>query len=114
MQLVRVGRQVVGQVKRQVKNAALVAMAALAVFGSTAHAQEIYVHGGTLGAGIGAALPLNSWAGVHAEFEGFNRGVHSGCSHLEALQSPVPQLPAPLCLSAMVSVLPLFAVIICP
>ncbi|WGS54741.1 hypothetical protein LFL96_22425 [Paraburkholderia sp. D15] len=36
-----------------------------------AHGQEVYVHGGTLGAGIGAALPLTSWAGVHAEFEGF-------------------------------------------
>jgi hypothetical protein len=36
----------------------------------TAHAQEIYAHGGTLGAGVGAALPLTTWVGVHAEFEG--------------------------------------------
>jgi hypothetical protein len=92
MQLVRVGRQVVGQVKRQVKNAALAAMAALALFGSTAHAQEIYVHGGTLGAGIGAALPLNSWAGVHAEFEGlgFSHSVNVDQNkydgHLKLLQ----------------------------
>ncbi len=55
----------------QVKNAALVATAAvvMSMAGAT-HAQEIYVHGGTLGAGVGAALPLTSWAGVHAEFEG--------------------------------------------
>jgi hypothetical protein len=35
------------------------------------HAQEVYVHGGTLGAGVGAAYSLNTWAGVHAEVEGF-------------------------------------------
>lgn len=38
---------------------------------SAAHAQEIYVQGGTLGAGIGAAYSFNSWSGVHAEVEGF-------------------------------------------
>lgn len=36
-----------------------------------AHAQEVYVQGGTLGAGVGAAYSLNSWSGVHAEVEGF-------------------------------------------
>jgi len=35
------------------------------------HAQEVYVLGGTLGAGVGAAYPFNSWAGVHADVEGF-------------------------------------------
>ncbi|MFT4503625.1 hypothetical protein [Caballeronia sp. 15711] len=36
-----------------------------------AHSQEIYVQGGTLGAGIGAAYSFNSWSGVHAEVGGF-------------------------------------------
>ena len=36
-----------------------------------AHAQEVYVQGGTLGAGIGAAYSFNSWSGAHAEVEGF-------------------------------------------
>jgi hypothetical protein len=53
----------------QVKKAALVAAVAMVMAGAV-DAQEIYAHGGTLGAGIGAALPLASWAGVHAEFEG--------------------------------------------
>ena len=47
--------------------AAMIAMLATDV----AHAQEVYVQGGTLGAGIGAAYPFNSWSGVHAEVEGF-------------------------------------------
>lgn len=55
---------------KQVINAALVAAIATVAAGAV-DAQEIYVHGGTLGAGVGAALPLNSWAGVHAEMEGF-------------------------------------------
>lgn len=57
-----------------VKNAVPVALLATAaiVLSGTVHAQEIYVHGGTLGVGIGAALPLNSWSGVHAEIEGFS------------------------------------------
>ena len=53
----------------QAKKAALVAAVAMVMAGAV-DAQEIYAHGGTLGAGIGAALPLASWAGVHAEFEG--------------------------------------------
>lgn len=58
---------------KQVKNAALVAAVAIFAAGaaSEAGAQEVYVQGGSLGAGVGAALPLNSWAGVHAELEGF-------------------------------------------
>lgn len=55
---------------RLVNNAAVVAAMATMMVGA-AQAQEIYVHGGTLGAGVGAALPLTSWAGVHAELEGF-------------------------------------------
>jgi hypothetical protein len=39
--------------------------------GSAAQAQEIYVQGGTLGAGVGAAYSFNTWSGVHAEVEGF-------------------------------------------
>jgi hypothetical protein len=75
----------------QVKKAALAATVAMMMAGA-AHAQEVYVHGGTLGAGIGAALPLNSWAGVHAEFEGlgFSHSVNvSGNDydgHLKLLQ----------------------------
>jgi hypothetical protein len=45
--------------------------AALALPGDV-HAQELYVHGGTLGAGLGIALPLNSWSGIHADIEGFS------------------------------------------
>jgi hypothetical protein len=57
-----------------------------------AQAQEIYVHGGSLGAGVGAALPLTSWAGVHAEVEGFglSHSVHANDNeydgHLKLLQ----------------------------
>jgi hypothetical protein len=92
MQLIFVGRQAVVLVKRQVKNAVLVAVAASAVMASTAQAQEFYLHGGTLGAGIGAALPLNSWTGVHAEFEGlgFSHSVNVNDNeydgHLKLLQ----------------------------
>lgn len=58
---------------KQIKNAALVAAVAILAASATseAGAQEVYVQGGSLGAGVGAALPLNSWAGVHAELEGF-------------------------------------------
>ncbi|MGF6534036.1 MULTISPECIES: hypothetical protein [Paraburkholderia] len=58
---------------KQVKNAALAAATVIlaASAASTVSAQEVYVQGGTLGAGVGAALPLSSWAGVHAELEGF-------------------------------------------
>jgi hypothetical protein len=41
------------------------------VAASVARAQEVYVQGGTLGAGIGAAYSINTWAGVHVEAEGF-------------------------------------------
>ncbi len=54
---------------KQVKIAALVAAIAMLAAGA-AHSQEVYVQGGSLGAGVGAAMPLNSWAGVHAELEG--------------------------------------------
>ncbi|WP_144153105.1 hypothetical protein [Paraburkholderia sp. BCC1885] len=58
---------------KQVKKAARVAAFALvaAMASGVSNAQEVYVQGGTLGAGIGAALPLSSWAGVHADFDGF-------------------------------------------
>jgi hypothetical protein len=35
------------------------------------HAQEVYVTGGTLGAGLGGALNLSPHFGVHADAEGF-------------------------------------------
>lgn len=53
-------------VSKRVATATAVSLACLA-----AHAQEIYVHGGTLGAGVGASLPLTTWLGAHAEIEGF-------------------------------------------
>lgn len=74
-----------------VKNAAVVAALAATMVGA-AQAQEIYVHGGSLGAGVGAALPLTSWAGVHAEVEGFglSHSVHANDNeydgHLKLLQ----------------------------
>ncbi|MEC5406019.1 hypothetical protein VOM14_10720 [Paraburkholderia sp. MPAMCS5] len=80
------------RVKQQVKSAAFVAMAAFALMTGAAQAQEIYGHGGTLGAGIGAALPLNAWTGVHAEFEGlgfshsFNVNDNQYNGHLKLLQ----------------------------
>lgn len=74
-----------------VKDAAVVAALATMMVGA-AQAQEIYVHGGSLGAGVGAALPLTSWAGLHAEVEGFglshsvnvNENEYDG--HLKLLQ----------------------------
>ncbi len=47
------------------------AAALIAMLASNAHAQEVYAHAGSLGAGVGAAYSLNNWAGVHAEMEGF-------------------------------------------
>lgn len=76
---------------KRVINAAVVAALATAMVGA-AQAQEMYVHGGTLGAGVGAALPLNSWAGVHAEIEGFglshsvNTNGNEYDGHLKLLQ----------------------------
>jgi hypothetical protein len=55
---------------KQVKHAALVAAIAM-LAASAAHSQEVYVQGGSLGAGAGVAMPITSWAGVHAELEGF-------------------------------------------
>ncbi|HVE07390.1 MAG TPA: hypothetical protein VNE00_09075 [Paraburkholderia sp.] len=34
----------------------------------TSHAQEVYLQGGTQGVGIGAALNVYSWFGLHADF----------------------------------------------
>lgn len=54
---------------KQATQAALAA--AIAMFAASAGAQEVYVQGGTLGAGVGASMALSSWAGVHAEIAGF-------------------------------------------
>ncbi|WP_438391669.1 hypothetical protein [Caballeronia sp. DA-9] len=54
---------------KTVLSAAAAAMIMMPVM-QTTHAQEVYIQGGTLGAGLGAAYSLNSWAGVHAEVEG--------------------------------------------
>jgi hypothetical protein len=55
---------------KQIYSAALAAVATLG-FAASAQAQEVYGQAGTLGAGAGVAWSLNSWAGVHAEVEGF-------------------------------------------
>jgi hypothetical protein len=60
-----------GAVMNVLKVAAAVSITITIGAASTAHAQEVYVQGGTLGAGIGAAYSINNWAGVHAEVEGF-------------------------------------------
>jgi len=50
-----------------------VAVAVLSVVApTTVMAQEVYIQGGTQGGGLGAALGLTSWAGVHADVNGFN------------------------------------------
>ncbi|SDR25123.1 hypothetical protein SAMN05443245_3938 [Paraburkholderia fungorum] len=60
------------QVKNAVMSATIASIAAAAIaLPGAVNAQEIYVHGGTLGAGVGGALSLNAWSGVHAEIEGF-------------------------------------------
>lgn len=38
----------------------------------TAQALEIYAQGGTQGIGVGAALNINSWFGLHADFNAIN------------------------------------------
>ncbi|MGF6858837.1 hypothetical protein [Paraburkholderia sp. CI3] len=38
----------------------------------TSHAQEVYLQGGTLGIGVGAAWSVTSWFGVHADFNAIN------------------------------------------
>jgi hypothetical protein len=44
----------------------------LAISIETAHAQEVFLEGGTLGVGIGAALNVTSWFGLHADFNAIN------------------------------------------
>ncbi|PFH29752.1 hypothetical protein BX604_3534 [Burkholderia sp. JKS000303] len=47
--------------------------AALGVlFAASAHAQEIYLQGGTQGVGVGAAVSFNSILGAHADFNAIN------------------------------------------
>lgn len=47
--------------------------AALGVmFVASAHAQEIFLQGGTQGAGIGAAVSFNSVIGAHVDFNAIN------------------------------------------
>jgi hypothetical protein len=45
----------------------------LAISIETSHAQEVFVEGGTLGVGIGAALNVTSWFGLHDFTVGGNR-----------------------------------------
>ncbi|MFM0036660.1 hypothetical protein PQQ73_20935 [Paraburkholderia strydomiana] len=54
-----------------VKTIKVIWVVGLALSIETSHAQEIFVQGGTLGIGAGAALSLTSWFGVHADFNAF-------------------------------------------
>ncbi|WP_235993953.1 hypothetical protein [Paraburkholderia solitsugae] len=47
-------------------------VAGLAISIETSHAQEVFIEGGTLGVGIGAALSVTSWSGIHADFNAIN------------------------------------------
>jgi hypothetical protein len=47
------------------------ALIAASVFATAAHAAEVYLQGGTQGVGVGYAQPLTSWAGLHADLNGF-------------------------------------------
>lgn len=62
------------------KGLALGAMTAATIGAAPAMAQEVFVQGGTQGGGVGAALGLTSWAGMHADIDGFNvtRDFHAG------------------------------------
>jgi hypothetical protein len=54
------------------RTAKLVWAVCLAISFETSQAQEVYVQGGAQGIGIGAALSLVSWFGLHADFNAFN------------------------------------------
>lgn len=62
------------------KGIAIGAMTAVILGAAPAMAQEVFVQGGTQGGGIGAALGLASWAGLHADIDGFNvtHDFHAG------------------------------------
>lgn len=51
-----------------------------AVGAKPAMAQEVYLQGGTQGGGIGGAVGVTSWLGVHADIDGFNvsHSFHAG------------------------------------
>jgi TonB dependent receptor len=44
----------------------------LAISMNSLHAQQVYLQGGTLGVGIGAALNVTKWFGIHADFNAIN------------------------------------------
>lgn len=50
----------------------VVGLTGLTISIGTAHAQEVFLEGGSLGVGIGAALNVTSWFGVHADFNAIN------------------------------------------
>lgn len=66
--------------------------AALVCAAGAAHGQEVYVTGGTLGAGLGGALNLGAHFGVHADAEGlgfshdFTAGDNRYSGHLTLAQ----------------------------
>ncbi|HDR8909180.1 hypothetical protein [Burkholderia multivorans] len=60
--------------------AALVAASAIA---TVAHAREVYLQGGTQGIGIGYAHPITSWAGVHADINGFGLSRNFSAGNLD-------------------------------
>ncbi|OLL33203.1 hypothetical protein BTH42_02885 [Burkholderia sp. SRS-W-2-2016] len=50
------------------KSAKVIWVVGVACVIETAHAQEVYLQGGTLGIGVGAAYNITPWLGVHADF----------------------------------------------
>jgi hypothetical protein len=54
------------------KAAKVIWVEALPCLIETSHAQEVYLQGGTLGVGVGAAWSVTSWFGVHADFNAIN------------------------------------------
>ncbi|CAD6525222.1 hypothetical protein [Paraburkholderia metrosideri] len=54
------------------KTVKIVWVIGLAISMDSLHAQQVYVQGGTLGVGIGAAYNVTTWFGVHADFNGIN------------------------------------------
>ncbi|MGI4856547.1 MAG: hypothetical protein ACRYHA_06420 [Janthinobacterium lividum] len=62
------------------KGIAIGAMTAATLGAAPAMAQEVFVQAGTQGGGVGAALGLTSWAGLHTDIDGFNvtHNFHAG------------------------------------
>lgn len=54
------------------KTVKVVWVVSMAIAMNSLHAQQVYLQGGTLGVGIGAAYNVTTWFGVHADFNAIN------------------------------------------